>query len=61
MQPPDGPPVLNGLEFLVSGNTAANLKDNVSQRDAHGDFHKTGIVHLPDKGEDLGAFAAFRA
>ncbi len=40
---------LDRLELLAIGNAAAQLVDDVSQGDAHGDFHEAGMIHLADE------------
>ena len=58
MQPPEGPPVCTALNFLPSGNAAADVIDDLPQGDAHGHFDQAGVVDLADQGEYLGALAA---
>ncbi|MNP71911.1 hypothetical protein D3C76_1683650 [compost metagenome] len=46
---------LDSLEFFASGNTAANLKNNLTQRNTHRDLNQAGIHHLAAKREYFGA------
>ena len=61
MQPPEGPPVCTALKLLAVGNAAADLVDDLAQRDAHGHFDQAGIVDAARQREDLGALALLRA
>ena len=61
MQPPEGPPVCTALNLLAVGNAAADLVDDLAQRDPHGHFDQSRVVDPPGQREDLGALALFRA
>ena len=61
MQPPEGPPVWTALNFLPSGDAAADIEDDFPQGGAHGHFDQAGVVDLARQGKDLGALALLRA
>ena len=46
---------LHGLELLAVGDAAADVEDDLAQRDAHRHFDQAGVVDLAGQGEDGGA------
>ncbi len=52
---------LHGFELLALENAAADVKDDLAQRNAHGHFHQAGVVDLASEGEDGRALAALGA
>ena len=55
------PAGLDGLERAAVGDAAADLEDDLAQRDAHGHFDQAGVVDLAGQGEDFGALALLGA
>lgn len=60
MQPPEGATSLNCFELLPVGDPAANIENDLAQRDAHGHFHQTRVHYAAGQGKDLGALALLR-
>ena len=52
---------LHRLEVPVARDAAADVEDDLAQRDAHRHFDEAGVGHLAGQGEDLGALAALGA
>ena len=63
MQPPDGPAGLHGLDPGRARGPAADVVDDLADRDAHRHFDQAGVPDLADQAEDLGARScrAFRS
>jgi hypothetical protein len=41
------PADLNGLEFFLVGNAAADIEDQLPQGYPHGNLHQAGVGHIP--------------
>ena len=52
---------LRGLELLAIGDAAADVKNNIADRCAHGHFHKTDIIDSAGHGKHLGALGGLGA
>ena len=52
---------LHRLDRLPSGDAAADLVDDLAQRDAHRHFDQPGVRDLAGQREDLGALALLGA
>ena len=53
--PAGGSADLHGLERLAVGDAAADVEDDLAQRDAHGHLDEARVHHLAGEGEDLRA------
>ena len=54
-QPPSGPPVCTALNVLAAGDAAADVENDVAERNAHRHFDQAGVVDLAGEREDRGA------
>ncbi len=57
MQPPEGPPVCTALNLPAVRDAAADVEDDLPQRDAHGHLDQARAAHAAGQGEDLGPLA----
>ena len=55
MQPPDGPPASTALKRRPSLHPAADVLDDLADRDAHGHFDEAAALDLAGQREDLRA------
>src|SRR5579864_274543 len=52
---------LHCLEVAALGDSASDLKDHLAQRNAHGDFDETVVLHAAGERKNFRAFAFFGA
>ena len=51
---------LHCLEFPSFGDSTPDIKNDLSDGNANGNFYKARIIHLTNQGEDFGPFAHLR-